>query len=343
MSDAVFSQLLKRVVGGETLSAEQSAAAFGAIMSGGVPEAAIASLLTALAMRKPTVEEIVGAARAMQAAMTTVDAPPGTIDLCGTGGSGVATLNVSTASAFVVAAAGVPVAKHGNRNMSSAKSGSADALEALGANIDLDAAAAAKCLRETNVCFLFAQNYHPAMKHATPVRRALGFRTIFNLLGPLCSPARVKRQLVGVYGREWIEPLAIALRELGAETAWVVHGGDGLDEVTTTAETHVAVLEKGAVRTRTISPEDAGLVRASLTEIMGGTAQENADAIRQLFAGRSGAYRNIVLFNSAASLMVAGKAQDLKAGVALAAHAIDSGGAKAVLERFIAASQRVAA
>jgi anthranilate phosphoribosyltransferase len=343
MSDAEFSQLLKRVAGGETLNAELSAVAFGAIMSGGVSESAIASLLTALALRKPTVEEIVGAARAMRGTMKTIDAPAGTIDLCGTGGSGVATLNISTATAFVVAASGVPVAKHGNRTMSSAKSGTADTLEALGANIDIDAAAATRCLRETNVCFLFAPSYHPAMKHATPVRRALGFRTIFNLLGPLCSPARVTRQLVGVYGREWLEPLAVALRELGAETAWVVHGGDGLDEITTTAETHVAVLEKGTVQLRTVSPEDAGLARASLSDILGGTVEENAGAIRRLFAGQTGAYRDIVLFNAAASLMIAGKTQDLKSGAALAARAIDSGGAKDVLERFVATSQRLAA
>jgi anthranilate phosphoribosyltransferase len=342
MSDVGFSQLLKRVVGGETLNAAQSAAAFGAIMSGAVPEPAIASLLTALTIRKPTVEEIVGAARAMRGAMTSIDAPHGAIDLCGTGGDGLATLNISTACAFAVCAAGVPVAKHGNRNMSS-KCGAADVLEALGAKIDVDAATAARCLNETNVCFLFAQSYHPATKHATSVRRALGFRTIFNLLGPLCSPARVKRQLVGVYGREWVEPVALALRELGTDTAWVVHGDDGLDEITTTGETQVALLENGTVQLRTISPEDAGLPRATLNAIKGGTAQENADAIRALLSGETGAYRDIVLLNSAAALNVAGKVQSLKAGVELVAQTIDSGAAKTALERFIVASQRVAA
>jgi anthranilate phosphoribosyltransferase len=342
MSDGDFIQLLQRVVGGETLSAEQSASAFGAIMAGAVPEPAIASLLTALAIRRPSVDEIVGAARAMRASMTSIDAPSGAIDLCGTGGDGLATLNISTACVFVVAAAGVPVAKHGNRNMSS-KSGAADALEALGAQIEVGGSIASTCLRETDVCFLFAQSYHPALKLAAPIRRALGFRTMFNLLGPLCSPARVKRQLVGVYGREWIEPMALALRELGAEHAWVVCGGDGLDEVTTTDVTHVAVLENGKVSLRTVTPEDAGMPRATLRDLRGGTAQENANAIRELMAGKTGPYRDIVLLNSAAALIVAGKARDLKEGAGIAARAIDSGAARKTLERFIAASQKAAA
>jgi anthranilate phosphoribosyltransferase len=341
MSDGDFSQLLKRAVGGETLSAEQSASAFGMIMSGAVSEPAMAALLTALAIRKPTVDEIVGAARAMRGSMTSIDPAPGAIDLCGTGGDGLATLNISTACVFVVAAAGVPVAKHGNRNMSS-KSGTADVLEALGAKIEVSSGVASTCLRETNVCFLFAQSYHPALKLATPVRRALGFRTMFNLLGPLCSPARVKRQLVGVYGREWIEPLALALRELGEERAWVVHGGDGLDEVTSTDVTHVAVLENGKVDVRTIAPEDAGLSRAKLRDLQGGAAQENAQALRELMAGKTGPYRDIVLLNSAAALIVAGRARDLKDGVRIAAQVIDSGAAKDTLDRFIAASQKAA-
>ncbi len=310
-------------------------------MSGNIDQAAIAALLTALAVRKPTVEEIVGAARAMRETMETVEAPPHAIDLCGTGGDGQGTVNISTACAFVVAAAGVPVAKHGNRNMSS-KSGAADVLEALGANIDTDAARATACLRETGVCFLFAQRYHPAMKYAAPVRRALGFRTIFNLLGPLASPARVRRQLVGVFGREWTEPLAKAMNQLGSEFAWVVHGADGLDELSIAGNTNVAVLQDGSVRERTVTPEDAGLRRTSLRALKGGTANENAQALRRLFEGEQSAYRDIVLLNSAAALVVAGKVSNLKHGAELAAQSLDTGLARKTLDRFIAATREAA-
>jgi anthranilate phosphoribosyltransferase len=338
MSDVEFSRLLKRVVGGETLDADDSAQAFSAIMSGNVDQAAIAALLTALAVRKPTVGEIVGAARAMREAMEIVEAPSNAIDLCGTGGDGQGTLNISTACAFVVAGAGVPVAKHGNRNMSS-KSGAADVLEALGANIDVDASRASACLRETGVCFLFAQRYHPAIKFAAPVRRALGFRTIFNLLGPLTNPARVKRQLVGVFGKEWVEPIASAMNQLGSEFAWVVHGADGLDELSIAGNTNVAVLQDGSVREHTVMPEDADLRRTSLRALKGGTADENARALRRLFDGEQSAYRDIVLLNSAAALIVAGKARDLKHGVKCAAQSLDTGLARNTLDRFIAATR----
>ena len=338
MSDVEFSSLLKRVVGGETLNADDSARAFAAIMSGSIDQTAIAALLTALAVRKPTVEEIVGAARAMRKAMKIVDAPSNAIDLCGTGGDGQGTLNISTACAFVVAAAGVPVAKHGNRNMSS-KSGAADVLEALGAKIDTDAARASNCLKETGVCFLFAQSYHPAMKHAAPVRLALGFRTIFNLLGPLCSPARVKRQLVGVFGEEWVGPLAKAMQELGTEFAWVVHGAEGLDELSIAGNTHVAELKDGMVREHMVVPEDAGVRRNSLRALKGGTADENARALPRLFDGEQSAYRDIVILNSAAALIVGEKAADLREGAERAAQSLDSGAAGKTLDRFIAATQ----
>jgi anthranilate phosphoribosyltransferase len=340
MSAEDFSALLKRVAGGETLDVEQSARAFGAIMAGEVSEIRVAALATAMAVRRPTVDEIVGAVRAMRGAMKSIEANPYAIDLCGTGGDGGGTLNISTACAFVVAACGVPVAKHGNRNMSS-KSGTADCLEALDVNIELSPAEASRCLREVGLCFLFAQAYHPAMKYAATVRRELGFRTIFNLLGPLSNPARVRRQLVGVYDKAWCVPLAEALGRLGAEHAWVVHG-DGLDEIALSAPTTVATLEGGKVTVREIGPEDAGLSWSPLAALAGGAAAENAAALRRLFDGETGAYRDIVLINSAAALIVAGKVGDLRDGAAQAASAIDNGAAKAKLAALIATSKATA-
>ncbi|MBU6298207.1 MAG: anthranilate phosphoribosyltransferase [Alphaproteobacteria bacterium] len=333
------SALLAEVVDGGALNAESAARLFDAIMAGQIHEPALAALLTAMAVRGPTVEEIAGAATAMRAAMTTIAAPDGAVDLCGTGGDGQGTLNISTAVSFVVAACGVPVAKHGNRNMSS-KTGAADVLEALGVKIDLSPAAAEACLQEAGLCFLFAQTYHPAMKHVAPVRKALGIRTIFNLLGPLSNPARVRRQLIGVYARDLVEPLAQVLGALGAEKAWVVHGNDGLDEITTTDITHVAILDAGNVTTRVIEPEDAGLARATLASLKGGSAGVNAAAVRRLFDGKQGPYRDIVLLNAAAALIVAGKADDLRAGADLAAKAVDGGGAKRALESLVAVSNR---
>ena len=334
MTDEGFASLLKRVAGGEKLSSSDSARAFGAIMEGSVGEVPIAAFLAALAVRGPTVDEIVGAAQTMRARMTKVDCIDGAIDLCGTGGDGLGTLNISTAATFVVAGAGVPVAKHGNRNMSS-KSGAADVIEALGARIDLAPEESTACLKATGVCFLFAQSHHAAMKHVAAVRRALGFRTIFNLLGPLSSPACVRRQLVGVYARECVVPVAEALARLGTDRAWVVHGSDGLDEITTTATTDIAILENGKVLERSIAPEAFGIPRSSLADIKGGTAVQNANAIRQLLAGEHGPYRDIVLLNSAAALCVAGKVDDIKQGLAVAAETIDTGRAKSVLERFV--------
>ena len=337
MSNDDFSSLLKRVASGRTLDTEQSSRAFDAIMAGQVSETRIAALVTAMAVRTPTVDEIVGAVRAVRRAMMTIDANPYAIDLCGTGGDGIGTLNISTACAFVVAACGVPVAKHGNRNMSS-KSGTADCLEALGVNIELSPAGASRCLREAGLCFLFAQVYHPAIKYSASVRRELGFRTIFNLIGPLANPARVRRQLMGVYDKDWTEPLAEVLAKLGAERAWVVHG-DGLDEIAISGPTRVAILLDGKVSLRDIGPEDAGLSWSPLSAIEGGTALENADALRRLLDGETGAYRDIVLINSAAALIVGGQAATLKEGAGLAAAAIDSGEAKAKLETLTAVSR----
>ena len=334
MSDAQdeFSALLKRIAAGERLDAAQSASAFGAMMSGGVSEMRMAAFLTALAVRGPSVAEIAGAARAMRAAMTKVEAPGNAIDVCGTGGDGAGTLNVSTATGFVVAACGVAVAKHGNRAMSS-RTGAADVLEALGVPINLNAEAARKSLMTPGFAFLFAPSYHPAMKNVAPVRRDLGFRTVFNLLGPICNPAGVRRQLIGIFAREWLEPVAHVLAELGTEKAWIVHGADGLDELSTTGPTRVAILEDGRVTMRDIVPEDAGIERTSLSALKGGTAEDNARAIRDLFSGAKGAFRGIVLLNAAAALIAAGQATNLKDGVAQAAEAIDKGRAAAALEQ----------
>ena len=340
-AEADFGESLKRLVAGQMLDAAEAAAAFGAIMAGEVSQVRLAAFLTALAMRGPTVDEIVGAAQAMRAAMKTVRAPRNAIDLCGTGGDGHSTVNVSTATALVVAACGVPVAKHGNRGASS-RTGTADVLETLGVKIDVPPAVAEDCLREIGFCFLFAPTYHTAMKHVAPVRKELGFRTMFNLLGPLSNPAQVKRQLLGVFAAEWVEPLAQVLKALGTQRAWVVHGSDGLDELTITGPTAVAALENGRVISRVVTPEEIGVARVSLAALKGGDTEENAAALTALLDGAKGAFRDIVLLNSAAALVVAEKASDLKSGAKLAAEAIDSGAAKDVLARLVTATQKAA-
>ncbi|HTK80252.1 MAG TPA: anthranilate phosphoribosyltransferase [Rhizomicrobium sp.] len=339
--DEEFGDTLRRVVSGARLDANESSRAFSAIMLGEVTQARMAAFLTALAMRKPTVEEIVGAVRAMRASMQKITAPANALDLCGTGGDGLGTLNVSTAAAFVVAACGVPVAKHGNRNMSS-RTGTADVLEALGVKIDLIPSVTEACLRETGFCFLFAPLYHSAMRHVAPVRREIGFRTVFNLIGPLSNPASVNYQLMGVFADEWVEPLAHVLGDLGTSRAWLVHGTDGIDEISIAAPTRVAVLENGVVTRREISPEDAGVTRAQLSAIEGGSAAENAGAIRLLLAGEPSAFRDIVLLNAAAALLIAGKATDLNSGALVASDSIDSGRAEDVLARVVEFCSRAA-
>ena len=319
---------------GQNLSQAQAEAAFNIMMSGDATPAQIGAFLMALRVRGETVEEITGAANIMRAKMTTVKAPAGAIDICGTGGDGTATYNISTAGQFVVAACGVPVAKHGNRALSS-KSGAADVLAALGVNLDAELSLAERALEEAGTCFLMAPRHHSAMRHVGPVRVELGTRTIFNLLGPLSNPGLVKRQLVGVFASAWVEPLAEVLRSLGHERAWVVHGDDGMDEVSTTGTTLVSELKDGAIRTFEITPEEAGLPRVALAALRGGDGAENAEALRRLLDGEAGPYRDIVLMGSAAALMVADKAEDLKAGVALAAEAIDSGRAKQVLADLV--------
>jgi anthranilate phosphoribosyltransferase len=319
------------------LTEDEAARVFGQLLSGRASEDEIQAFLIALSARKPTTAEFVGAVAALKAQMKGITAPPMAIDLCGTGGDGLGTFNISTAVSFVVAAAGVPVAKHGNRSMSS-KSGAADILEALGVKIDLAPEAAERTLREIGIVFLFAQTHHPAMRHVARARQAIGKRTIFNLLGPLANPAGVKRQLVGVFAKEWLEPYAEALRALGCERAMVVHGRDGLDELTTTDITYAVTLEDGAITQTEIVPEDAGLERSSLEALRGGGAAENAQALTALLKGEKNAYRDIVMLNAAAALMVAGRANDIMAGAALAQQLLDNGAARDKLDQLVKVS-----
>jgi anthranilate phosphoribosyltransferase len=329
---------LARIAEGAVLEEEEARRALDITMAGEADPVEIAGFLMALRMRGETVSEITGAAQAMRARVLRVSAPDDAIDTCGTGGDNVGTYNISTACAFVLAGADVKVAKHGNRAVSS-RAGSAQVLEALGVNINLTPSQVSRCIAETGIGFMMAPLHHEAMKHVAPVRQALGTRTIFNLLGPLTNPAGVKRQLVGVYARQWLEPLAHVLQRLGATNAWVVHGGDGLDELTTTAESHVAALENGRVRSFTVMPEEAGLPRATAEALRGGDAQKNAQALRALLEGEAGAYRDIVLLNSAAAFIVAGKAANLLQGVELAKQSLSSGRARAALERLVALSR----
>ena len=319
------------------LSRGDTESLFQSIFRGELTETQLIAYLTATADRKPSVDELVGAVTAMRAHMRPVRAPPGAIDLCGTGGDGLGTLNISTAVSFVVAAAGIPVAKHGNRSATS-RSGAADVLEALGVKIGLEPDVAARVLQQAGIVFLFAQTHHPAMRHVGAARKAIGRRTIFNLLGPLASPARVTRQLIGVFSADWLEPYAQALRQLGSHHARIVHGRDGLDEVSISAPTQMAVLEEGTVTLTEITPEQAGLARSPLSAIVGGDAAHNAAALRRLFDGETGPYRDIVCLNSAAALMVAGAASDIRKGVEIAAEQLSSGAARNKLNELITAS-----
>lgn len=327
--------ILGRLATGAHLSEAEAETAFDIIMSGNATPAQMGGLLMALRVRGETVDELTGAVRVLRKRALPVEAPPGIIDTCGTGGDGSGTYNISTAAALVVAACGVPVAKHGNRAMSS-KSGAADVLAALGVNIDCDMTLVKKALWETGICFLMAPRHHAAMRNVAGTRVELGTRTIFNLMGPLSNPAGARRQLLGVFAREWIEPLAHALLRLGSEAAWVVHGSDGLDEITTTGLTHIAQLKDGRVTTFAIAPDDAGLFPSHAADLKGGDAQTNAAALRALLGGAHNAYRDIVAINSAAALLIAGKATDLRDGVQQARYAIDSGAAQDVLNRLVA-------
>ena len=333
---------LAAIAAGRPLTESEAEQAFSIIMSGTASEAQIGALLMGLRVRGETVDEIAGAARVMRANAHTIDAPEGAIDTCGTGGDESGTLNISTAAAIVTAACGVPVAKHGNRALSS-QSGSADVLAALGVDLDADTSLVERSLWDNNIAFLMAPRHHTAMRHVMTARRDLGTRTIFNLLGPLSNPAGTKRQLVGVFAKMWIRPLAEVLARLGADAAWVVHGSDGLDEVTVTGPTFVAELKGGAIRTFEVTPEDADLPRAKIEDLKGGDAIANARALRAMLHGQPGPYRDVVLLNAAAALIVAGTVDDLRQGVARAAVAIDSGAALATLDRLVSVGHVAAA
>jgi anthranilate phosphoribosyltransferase len=294
-------------------------------------------LLMGLRLRGETIDEITGAVTTMRAKMTKVAAPPDAIDVVGTGGDASGSYNISTCAAFIVAGAGIPVAKHGNRALSS-RSGAADVLGALGVRIDLRPDEITRCIYEAGIGFMFAPAHHPAMKHVGPTRVELGTRTIFNLLGPLSNPAGVKRQMVGVFSRQWVEPLANVLKNLGSERAYVVHGSDGLDEITTSGPTTVAALIDGKVTTFEINPEDVGFALSKPEQLRGGDAEANATALIEVLRGKKSAFRDVAILNAAAAIVVSGKAKDLKEGVAIATKAVDSAEAEGRLDRLIAVS-----
>ncbi len=328
-----FKQLIGRVATGVPLGLAEAREAFDLMMTGNATPAQIAGLLMALRVRGETVEEITAGAMAMRERMVGVHAPPGAIDTCGTGGDASGTHNISTAAALVVAGCGVPVAKHGNRGLSS-RSGSSDVLQALGVNIDCDLGLIERAIAEAGVGFMMAPRHHGAMRHVAGPRVELGTRTIFNLLGPLANPAGVRRQIMGVFAPEWVVPLAEVLGRLGSERAWVVHG-QGLDELTTTGASLVAEWTGRDVRTFEVTPEQAGLPRASVDQLRGGDAADNAAAIRAVLGGEPGALRDAVVLGAAGALVVAGKAADLREGAALAAEAIDTGAAAHALDSLV--------
>ena len=333
-----FKPLLARLADGATLVGEDADAFFSACLRGEPTPAQIAAAVTAMRLRGETVGEITACARALRRAAMHLDHDHDVIDVCGTGGDGAHTLNISTAVAFVAAGGGLKVAKHGNRAASS-RCGSSDVLAALGVNLEADPQAQRRALDEAGVCVLFAPAHHGAMRHVSPIRQELGFRTVFNLLGPLSNPAGAKRQLLGVFDGRWVDPLARVLGALGAARAWVVHG-DGLDEITTTGTTHVAEWRDGGVRLFNITPEAVGLPRAALADLRGGDPVENAAALRALLDGAVGPYRDIVLMNAAAAFLVADKVETLREGVELAATSIDSGAARTSLDKLISLTRK---
>ena len=334
MSEIVKASLTVLIAGERpTPSAIQEC--FHAIMNGDVGEAQIAAFLIALKIRGEQVDDIAAAATVMREKAIKISASNMTMDIVGTGGDGFGTYNISTASAFVVAGCGIPVAKHGNKAVSS-KSGAADVLSALGIKLDCDISLIERALTEANITFLMAPRHHAAMRHVGPVRAALGVRTIFNLLGPLSNPALVKRIMVGVFDQSFCTPFAHVLAQLGTTNAWIVHGADGLDEVSTTGKTHVAALTDGQIKEFTISPDDIGLPTASLDQLRGGDGKHNARYLRALLEGEAGPYHDIVLFNAAAALVAGGHADDLQQGATLAQAALDTGKALAALDNLIA-------
>ena len=332
-----FKSIIAKVATGATLSRQEAISAFDRMMSGEATPSQMGGLLMGLRVRGETVEEITGAVSAMRAKMLRVKAPPEAIDVVGTGGDGSGSVNVSTCASFIVAGAGVPVAKHGNRALSS-RSGSADVLASLGVKIDISPEHVGRCVAEAGIGFMFAPAHHPAMKNVGPTRVELATRTIFNLLGPLSNPAGVTRQMVGVFSKQWVQPLAQELKNLGSESVWVVHGSDGLDEITLTGPTFVAALEKGNIRSFEVTPEQAGLKCVAGETLKGGDAQANAIALKSVLDGMPSPYRDVALFNAAAALIVAGRAKDLKEGVALGTQSIESGAAASRLKHLVAVS-----
>lgn len=334
-------RLITRVADGEHLTEAETEAALDLLVSGVATPVAMGAFLMALRVRGETISEITGAAKFLRARMTSVDAPPNAVDIVGTGGDSHGTYNVSTAATFVAAGAGITIAKHGNRAVTSL-SGASDVLSALGVKLDVPPVAVTRAIAESGVGFLWAPLYHPAMKTWAPIRADLGIRTLFNLLGPLCNPAGVTRQVLGVYDRKLVEPIAQVLKNLGSKRAWIVHGADGMDELTTTGASTVAELQDGTISVFDVTPEDAGLPRAKIADLKGGDAATNATALRNLLQGEPGPYRDIVVFNAAAALIVGGKASSLEDGVAKAQTAIDSGRAAQALNRLVAVTNEVA-
>ena len=332
-----FKSLIAKVATGATMSRHEAVSAFDSMMSGEATPSQMGGLLMALRVRGETVEEITGAVSAMRAKMLRVKAPPEAIDVVGTGGDGSGSVNVSTCASFIVAGAGVPVAKHGNRALSS-RSGSADVLSSLGVKIDISPEHVGRCVEQAGIGFMFAPAHHPAMKNVGPTRVELATRTIFNLLGPLSNPAGVTRQMVGVFSKQWVQPLAQVLKNLGSESVWVVHGSDGLDEITLTGPTFVAALEKGNIRSFEVTPEQAGLKCVAGEMLKGADAHANAIALKSVLDGMPSPYRDVALLNAAAALIVAGHAKDLKEGVALGTKSIESGAAASRLKHLVAIS-----
>ncbi len=334
-----FKPMLAKVATGASLTRAEAERAFEHMFSGEVTPTQMGGFLMALRVRGETVEEITGAVTAMRAKMLVVKAPADAVDIVGTGGDGSGSYNVSTLAALITAACGVPVAKHGNRALSS-KSGASDVLAALGVNIGIAASQVEACIREAGIGFMMAPTHHAATRHVGPVRVELGTRTIFNILGPLSNPANVRRQLVGAFSRALLEPMAQVLNNLGSQRVWLVHGADGLDEMTTTGPTYVAALEHNKVRSFEVTPEEAGLARANPEDLRGGDPAHNAAALTAALDGMKSPYRDIAVYNAAAALIVAGKASGLKEGAALAAQALDSGQARATLAKLVDVSKR---
>jgi anthranilate phosphoribosyltransferase len=332
-----FKALIGKVAEGKSLTREEAKEAFDIMMSGEATPAQIGGFLMALRVKGETIDEITGAVQTMRERMLRVAAPVDAIDIVGTGGDASGSYNISTASAFVAAGAGLKVAKHGNRALSS-KSGAADTLGALGVKLEITPERISQCIAEAGLGFMFAPAHHSAMKHVGPSRVELGTRTIFNLLGPLSNPAGVKRQITGVFSKAWLEPLAHVLKNLGSERAWVAHGSGGLDEITAAGVTWVAELKDGEVKTFELTPEEAGVMRGTLDELRGGEAQQNADALRGVLEGAVNGFRNAVLMTTSAALLIAGRASTLRDGAQIAAESISSGRARSVLDKLITVS-----